>query len=199
PGHDEDLHAGWTIVVRCAACGRWNAETGVERPARFANQTAEPRTVFRTGDFARNADVVNRWHINEEAARQCDMASDASAFLAEGFLRDLHDDFLVGLQHFRNELWTARRTIMSAETLAAVMIMAAAAIESAPATATPVGMPAAVSAVTIPAAAERPLEAGTSTATDAGGVTRSELFTRACVWSTGLAGKENGVFLNADA
>src|SRR5215813_7513740 len=164
PGLAEELDVGANFFVRCAACGRSNDETAGERPARFANQTAEPRTVFRTGDFARNADVVNRRHINEEAARQCDMASDASAFLAEGFLRDLHDDFLAGLQHFRNELWTARRTTMSAETLAAVMTMAAAAIESAAATATPVGTPAAVSAATIPAAAERLLEAGTSTA-----------------------------------
>src|SRR5262249_48325752 len=107
------------------------------------------------------------------------MAGDASAFLAERFLRDLHDDFLAGLQHFGNELRTARRPVGSREARAAVMTvaMAATTIESATSTATAIGTSATVSAATIPATtAERPLEAGTPAAADAGGVAGRKLF-----------------------
>ena len=73
-----------------------------ESAARFADKTAETRTIFRAGDFARDADVVNRRHVDKEAARQSHVAGNARALLAEGFLGDLDDDFLTGLQHFGN-------------------------------------------------------------------------------------------------
>src|SRR5262249_3198297 len=138
PGLAEKLDVGADFVVRCTACGRSNDEAAGESATRFADQAAEARAVFRAGNFARDANVVDGRHVNEEAARQSDVAGDARALLTERLLRNLHDDFLARLQHFRNELRTARRAAVSAETLAAVMsvAMAAAAIESATSTAT---------------------------------------------------------------
>ena len=57
---------------------------------------------FGGGDFARDAGVVKRGHVNEEASRQCDVAGDARAFFAQRLFRDLDDDFLALLQHVRD-------------------------------------------------------------------------------------------------
>ena len=51
---------------------------------------------------------MDRGHVDQEAARQSDVAGDARALLAERFLGDLDDDVLAGLQHFGNELRAAR-------------------------------------------------------------------------------------------
>jgi hypothetical protein len=55
---------------------------------------------------------MNGGHIDEEAARERDVAGDASALFAERFLGDLDDYILTGFQHFGNELRTARRAGM---------------------------------------------------------------------------------------
>src|SRR2546430_17329409 len=47
---------------------------------------------------------MNRGHVDQEAAGQRDMTGDPRALLAQRFLGDLDDDFLTGLEHFRNEL-----------------------------------------------------------------------------------------------
>src|SRR5204863_8073279 len=57
---------------------------------------------------------MNRGHIDKEAARQSDVAGDARALLAERLFGDLDDHVLAGLQHFGNELGTARRAGMAA-------------------------------------------------------------------------------------
>jgi len=38
--------------------------------------------------------VIHGWHVNQEAARQRDVARDARAFLADRLFRDLDEDFL---------------------------------------------------------------------------------------------------------
>src|SRR5229473_7125083 len=53
---------------------------------------------------------MNRGHVNKETARQSDVAGDAGTLFAEGFLGDLDDDVLAGLQHFGDELRATRRT-----------------------------------------------------------------------------------------
>src|SRR5690348_10719438 len=73
---------------------------------------AQARAFLGRGVFARDASVVERGHVNEEAARQSDVAGDASALLAERFLRNLDDDFLACLQQFGDELRAARLTAM---------------------------------------------------------------------------------------
>src|SRR2546429_2726350 len=94
PGGAEELDVGADFVVGGAAgCGS-NDEAARESAARFADKTAETRTIFRAVNFPRNADVINRRHVDKEAARQSDVTGDARAFLAERFLGDLNDDFL---------------------------------------------------------------------------------------------------------
>src|SRR6266849_6470305 len=51
---------------------------------------------------------MDRGHVDQETARQSDVAGDARALFAERLLGDLDDDVLAGLQHFGNELGTAR-------------------------------------------------------------------------------------------
>ena len=45
-------------------------------------------------DAPRDADVIDGRHVDEEAARQGDVAGDARALAGDGVLRDLHDDLL---------------------------------------------------------------------------------------------------------
>src|SRR2546430_17230048 len=102
PGGAEELDVRANFVIGGIAGCSSNDEAAGESAARFADKTAETRTIFRAGDFARDADVVNRRHVDKEAARQSDVAGNARALLAERFLGDLNDYFLTGLQHFGN-------------------------------------------------------------------------------------------------
>src|SRR6267154_4195073 len=149
--------------------------------------------------------MVDRGHVHQEAAGQRDVAGDARAFFAERLLGDLDDDVLAGLQHFGNELRTARRSGM-----AAVMTMLAAAwtaFESRTsagtaataiwpaATASPIVSAAIIAIPSAAAAAERPLKASSRIAAYARRVTRE---IRAGLGSTRagcacLAGQQNGI------
>src|SRR5215475_14157419 len=130
-------------------------------------------------------------HVNEEAAGQGDVTSDTRAFFAERFLGDLNDDVLASLQHFADELRTARTGMMMSVTVMATIMTrttGTTTIKTLPAgtplavgAATPsVRTPAAVAASTataISAAAERPLETGTWVTADTGGIAW-EIFAR---------------------
>ncbi len=188
--------------------------------ARFANQAAESRAIVGAGDFARNADVIDGRHVNQETARESDVTGDARALLAERFLGDLDDDFLTGLEHFGNELRTAHGSVsplMSAMRAVAVARASAtfeastaaiwttvaatigAAITTTISSARPVkaSTPAAVAA-TIPSAALRPLESRARIAADARGITTNEFFAWSVwvAWSARFAGKKNHIFFD---
>src|SRR5580704_9637691 len=117
PGLAEELDVGADFVVGSAASGGSNDEATRIDIAGFADETAEARTVFGGNDFARNAGVMNRRHVDEEAAWESDVAGDARALFAEGFLGDLDDNVLAGFKHFANELRTTRRTGMAVTTI----------------------------------------------------------------------------------
>src|ERR1700689_2971100 len=92
---------------------------------------AQAGTLFSGCDFARDAGVVERRHVNQEAAGKSDVARDARAFLAQRLLGDLDDDFLALLQHVGNELRAARllRAMMTLAVLrTAIAVVAASAI-----------------------------------------------------------------------
>src|SRR5882724_2336209 len=192
PGLAEEVDVGANFVIGGAASSGAHDESAGIAVARFADQTAKPRTVFRGDDFARDAGVMNRGHVDQEATRQSDMAGDARAFFAERLLGDLDDHVLTGLQHLGNELRTARRAGTPA-LIASVLPRTAAgtAFETRAAwasatigtSATTVRSSSAVVAATIPAtAAEGPLETRTRVAADARGTAR-ELF----AWGAGTA------------
>src|SRR5262249_19227533 len=130
------------------------------------------------------------------------VAGDARALFAERFLGDLNDDFLSGLQHFADELRTAR-AMMAVAVMAMTMLGGAA---GAPAFETPTTAAAAITApvgaattaagiVTVSAAAERTLETGARIATDASGLAREcALRFSAGMRRTSFAGKKESIF-----
>ena len=151
-------------------------------------------------------------HVNEEAAGKRDVTRDARAFFAERLFGDLDDDILTGLEHFRNQLGTARWA-RALEAVVAMMSTAttwATTLEASPGTATAMiatsTITAAVStsvATTIVASttiatttAIRALESRTRVTTaNASGVSRSKIFAwctcgtrRAC-----LAGQQDRI------
>ncbi|MGH7748811.1 MAG: hypothetical protein ACREQ5_29220, partial [Candidatus Dormibacteria bacterium] len=151
--------------------------------------------------------VMNRRHVNEEAARKSDVACDARAFLAERLFGDLDDDVLTGFQHFGNELRTAWRTRMA---MSAIMPgttgTAWTAFESraTAGTSTMIGTTTTAvwttAAATIASAALRALETSAGIAADASGITR-EIFARggrsADARGASFAGKENDIVFDS--
>ena len=86
------------------AGGGANDETSATLALRFVDEMAQTRAIFGGSDFARDAGVIERRHVDEIAAGQSDVARDARAFLAERLFGDLDDDFLALLQHVGDEL-----------------------------------------------------------------------------------------------
>src|SRR5882762_8114428 len=97
PGLAEELNVGADFVVGGAASGGANDEAAGIGAAGFADEAPESRAVFRGDDFARYAGVMDCGHVNQEAARQSDVAGDPRALLAERLLGDLDDDILTRL------------------------------------------------------------------------------------------------------
>src|SRR5271157_685988 len=121
PGLAEEIDVRANFFVgRFACCGAYDEAAGIAA-AGFANQTPQPRTVIRTGNLPRNADVIDRWHVNQEAARKRHVTCNARALLAERLLRDLDNDILTRFEHFRNELRPALRSVSVAVTVATWM------------------------------------------------------------------------------
>src|SRR5579864_2090375 len=61
--------------------------------------------------------MIHRRHVDQEAPRQRDVAGDARAFLADGFLGDLHQDLLAFLEQVADE--RDRRILAATETATA--------------------------------------------------------------------------------
>src|SRR5260221_224644 len=74
-------------------------------------------TFFIARDLARDAHVFERGHVDHVASGQRDVRSDARAFLAQRFLRDLHDDLLPFLEQVADQ--RLRRTADGAVAVAA--------------------------------------------------------------------------------
>src|SRR5260370_1807459 len=102
PGLAEKLDVGANLVVGGATCCRADDEAAGISAAGFTDETTKPRAVFGGDNFARYPGVMDRGHVDQEAARQSDVAGDARALLSERLLGDLDDDVPAGLQHFGN-------------------------------------------------------------------------------------------------
>ena len=100
----EEFHVGANFFGRGASGGGADDEAAAGRALGFVDQMAQARALFGGGDLARDADVIDRGHVDEEAAGKRDVAGDARALLAERLLGDLDDDFLALLQHVRDKL-----------------------------------------------------------------------------------------------
>jgi hypothetical protein len=89
---------------------------------------AQAGAIFGGSDFARDAGVIERGHVDEIAAGKGDVAGDARAFLAERLFGDLDNDFLALLQHVGNQLSTARRRAMAVAMASRAMLRTAATV-----------------------------------------------------------------------
>ena len=58
------------------------------------NDALQALALFFGRNLARNAGVIHGRHVNQEAAGQRDVTGDARAFLADGLLGDLDQNFL---------------------------------------------------------------------------------------------------------
>ena len=217
PGLAEELNIGANFLVGGAARRGAHDEAAGISATGFTDEAAKPRAVFGGDNFARYPGVMDRGHVDQEAARQSDVAGDPRTLFAQGLLGDLNDDVLAGLEHFGNELWAARRTGTASLITTVLPGAAGAALETRSAaagasaaigtSATAVGTSTAairasttgIASTVASTAAERPLEARTRIAANAGGVAR-EIFTGRCwtanTWRPSFAGEENRVFFD---
>ncbi len=122
--------------VASPAAVRTMKPPGYALPASLTSR-AQARAIFGAHDFARHAGVMHGRHVDQEAAGKRDVTRDARALFAERLLGDLDDDILTGLEHFGNELRTARWAGASSLIAAlAAMLSAASGAASLEATAT---------------------------------------------------------------
>ena len=213
PALAEKFDVRANFVVGGAACGGSNDETAWIAVACFADQAAKARAILGGDDFARDAGVMNRWHVDQEAAGERDVAGDARALFAERFLGDLNDDVLTGFQHFADKLRTAWRTGMAMTTIVARATWAAgtafesrtgrtatAIMASTIGTASTAVWTTTAAAVSITSATLWALETGAGiSAADACGIAR-EIFARSGgatdARGASFAGKKNDVIFN---
>ena len=96
------------LLFRSAVRRGAHDESAGEGAFGFGDHMAQARTFLGRVDAPRDADVIDRGHVDQKTARQGHVAGDARALFAQRLLGDLHDDFLAGLQHFGDELRPAR-------------------------------------------------------------------------------------------
>src|SRR5580704_8523742 len=108
PGAREEFHVGANFFRRCAGRCRAHDESASRCPLGIVHQMAQAGALFRRSDLSRNAGVIERWHVDQIAAGQRDVAGDAGALLAQWLFGNLNDDFLALLQHVGDQLSAPR-------------------------------------------------------------------------------------------
>src|SRR5665213_732189 len=94
----EEQHVAGDFVFG-AAFGGGTGDESTDGAGAFTLQNAfQAQAFFVAGDFAGDAHVLERRHVDHVAAGQRDVRGDARAFGAEGFFGDLDDDFLAFFQ-----------------------------------------------------------------------------------------------------
>ena len=74
----------------------------------LVNDALQPLALFLGSDLARHADVIHRRHVDQETARQRDVAGDARALLADRLLGDLYQDLLAFFQQVGDQRTCSR-------------------------------------------------------------------------------------------
>src|SRR5580658_4513320 len=99
----EEADVGAEFFFAGALGGGADDEASVTVFAFAEDDALQALALFLGGNFARNAGVVHRRHVDQEAAGQRDVAGDARALLTNGLLGDLHQDFLAFFQQVADE------------------------------------------------------------------------------------------------
>ena len=94
----EERHVGADLFFGVAFAGRAHDEAARDALPVRLQDALQPLALFVAGDLARDADVIDRRHVDHEPARQRDVRCDARALLAERLLGNLDDDLLPFLQ-----------------------------------------------------------------------------------------------------
>src|SRR5438128_10728769 len=68
----------------------------------FLDQFAQSHSLSIRIDFPRHSEVFDSWHVDQEAAGQSDMRSNARAFFRDRFFCNLHENFLTFAQEIGN-------------------------------------------------------------------------------------------------
>ena len=99
----QEADVGAEVFFGGAGSGGAHDETALAVFAFADNDALQALALFVGRDLARDAGVVDGRHVDEEAARQCDVAGDASALFAYGFFRDLDENFLTFFQKIADQ------------------------------------------------------------------------------------------------
>ena len=98
PQSFQEADVGAELVLCGALSGGTHDESTVTVFTLALNDALQPQALFVGSDLARDASVIHRRHVDEEASRQRDVAGDARALLADRLFGDLHQNFLTFLQ-----------------------------------------------------------------------------------------------------
>src|SRR5713226_9946908 len=71
-----------------------------------SHDSLQPDSLSVIRYFARHADVIDRWHVDDEASRQGDVRSDARALLGDRLLGDLNENLLAFMKKVADR-WSA--------------------------------------------------------------------------------------------
>ena len=120
----QEANVGAQFVFTRILCRRANDKASMAVVALAHHDALQPLPLFVGCDLARHSGVVHRRHVDQEPSRQRDVAGDARAFLADGLLRNLHQNFLAFLQQIadlRDFLRLAARKAATTSTASATL------------------------------------------------------------------------------
>ncbi len=99
----QEADVGAQLVFLDVGGGGADDEAAQTVLALAGNDALQALALFVGVDLARDADMIDRRHVDQEAARQRDVAGDARALLADGLLGNLDQDFLAFLQQIGDQ------------------------------------------------------------------------------------------------
>ncbi len=99
----QEADVGAQLIFLDVGGGGANDESAQAVLALAGDDALQALALFVGIDLARDADVIHRRHVHQEAAGQRDVAGDARALLADGLLGNLDQDFLPFLQQVGDE------------------------------------------------------------------------------------------------
>ncbi len=103
PQVKQEAQVGAELVFRCAFGGGADDESAGGFAALVDENALEALALLVRGDFAADADVGDGGHEDQEAAGEGDVRSDARALLGDGFLGDLDQNLLAGLEQVADD------------------------------------------------------------------------------------------------
>ena len=99
----QEADVGAELFFAGALRGRADNEAAVAVFALAQNDPLQALALFVRGDLARDTGMVHGRHVDQEPALQRDVTGDARAFLADGLLGDLDQNFLAFFQQIADE------------------------------------------------------------------------------------------------